>query len=47
MEEYVLTQVYERGVQKGLNAQSLQPIIKQIFEKWGAYMEKLIEAHSD
>ena len=47
MEDYIIAQVYERGVQKGLNAELLQPIIKMIFEKWGKYMEKLIEAYYD
>ena len=47
MENYAITAIYEPGLKKGLNAESLQPIIKKILEKWGLYMEKLIETYDD
>ena len=47
MEDYVIAAIYEVGLKKGLNAEALQPIIKQIFEKWGTYLEKIIESYYD
>ena len=45
MEDYVIKAIYEKGVNKGLDPQLLQPVIKEIFTKWGTYMEDLINSY--
>ena len=47
MEDYVVNAIYEKGMRKGLAAKTLQPVIKKIFQKWGEYLQKLIEDYYD
>jgi hypothetical protein len=47
MDQYVMNQIYQRGVQQGLNEQELQPIIKKVYDKWSTFLENVISEYYD
>jgi len=45
MEDYIVTQIYNKGIGKGLLTQELQTIVAKIFEKWRMRLEYILNAH--